>query len=488
MANVTRYSLDIEGSKWLALPSMSSSGLPVFLDFSEISTTPRLCIVQDREGRAFNTAGSGDFHVRIAWPTETLDPKDPPCIFTKSFHGLLRGHDQECLKASERWTMLRSAYLMAFGSGGRGTELLEGGMVAMERLPHTAQAIRMFLHHWPNVDDTNLISRPKQLPGGIESINDTIRHFPRRPVLSPEKTPAWTVRRVHNLHPFRSRELSQLVAQIEEILGLTQDPLQANRSGLAIIRLRKELRHLRVNLQKPIGSRDAPLPTWPLEARELRRELKMLLHSPTRSSVSDGSTGIIRAEDAYEAWCGVSLIEALDESLGPHHHFSYSSRSSIETWMWIMGEFQIHLAYQYTFGKDPGNDFLPEFKSVTSVLRPDFCLITRTKSGDVVGLHLIDPKLWKVGQIPEHGGSRYIAEASKYLWGIRRCGLPISEASFVSDVALISPPSQSGKLPEPISPVEARCTALAALPDCEGRNQIKRYIMQLLVKDGILNP
>lgn len=488
MANVSRYALDVEGGRWLVLPSMRPSGFPMFLEFSEISTTPRLCVVQGQDGYVFSAAGSGDFYLRIAWPTETLDPEAPPCIFTKPFHGLLKGHDRECLRASEKWTRLRSACRMAFGFGKRGSELVQGEMVAMDRLPHAAQAIRMFVQHWPSVDDTNLIRRPRQLPGGIESISDTLRHFPRRPVLLPGNTPAWSVRRVHNLHPFRSRELSFLVARTEEALGLTQYSLQPNRTNLAIIRLRRELRHLREHLRKPIGSKDPPLPTWPVAARDLRRELQMLLHSPRRSSGGNDSTGMLRAEDAYEAWCGVALIEALDDVLGPHHNLPYSSRSSMETWMWMLGEFQIRLAYQYTFGKNPGTGFLSEFKSVTSDLRPDFCLETRTNSGHVIGLHLVDPKLWKLGQIPEFGGSRYIAEASKYLWGIRRCDLPISEAHFVSDVALISPPSEAGKIPEPLSPVEARCTVLAALPDSAGRHQIKRYVMQLLVKDGILHP
>ena len=488
MANVSRYDLDVEGSRWLVLPSMRPCGFPMFLEFSEISTTPTLCVVQGQEDSIFSAAGTGDFHLRIAWPTESLDPKAPPCIFTKSFHGLLRGHDRECLRASEMWTRLRSACRMAYGVGGRRSEFVKAEMVAIDRLPHAAQAIRMFLHHWPNVDDTSLIRRPRQLPGGIESIGDTMRHFPLRPVLLPGNTPAWSVRRVHNLHPFRSRELSYLVARIEEALGLSQYSIRPHRSNLAIIRLRRELRHLREHLQKPIGSKDPPLPTWPVAARDLRRELQKLLHSPRRSSEGNGSTGILRAEDAYEAWCGVALIEALDEVLGPHHNLPYRSRSSIETWLWKLGEFQIRLAYQYTFGKYPGINFLPEFKSVTSDLRPDFCLETRTNSGRIIGLHLVDPKLWRLGQITELGGSRYIAEASKYLWGIRRCDLPISEAHFVSDVTLISPLSEGGKLPELHSPVEARCSVLAAFPDSAGRNQINRYIMQLLMNDGILHP
>jgi hypothetical protein len=487
MADVSRYDLDVEGSRWLVLPLMRPSDYPMFVEFSEISTSPKLCVLKSRGISNLNAAGSGDFHLRIAWPTESLDPNDPPCVFTKSFHGLLKGHDRECVRAADQWTRLRSTTQMAIGYGKRGADLVEGVMLAMERLPHAAQAIRMFVRHWPTVDDMQLIQRPRHLPGGIESPSDTMRHFPRRPVLLPDRTPAWTFRRVHDLHPFRSRDLSLLVGRIEEALGFTQYPLHHRMTNLAIARMRAELRHLRNQLRRPIGSKDPPVPTWPVAARKLRLELLKLLHSPSRSLEGIESTGILRAEDAYEAWCGVALIEALDDILGPHHYLPSRLRFSKETWAWTLDEYEVRLAYQYTFGKEPGIGFLSEFISVTSDLRPDFCLETRKTNGEVIGLHLLDPKLWKIGQISESGGSRYFAEASKYLWGIRRCDLPISRASFVSDVALISPAFEPGCLPDPFSPVDARCTALGAFPDSAGKAQIKGYVMQLLVSDGILH-
>ncbi len=425
---------------------------------------------------------SSAFSFSVQWPL--ADFSGDCAELSKRFSGLLYGCDEATGEAINAWSDLkRTTWMNNDVETQRERNLREdrrtNSSINAKAIIHCSTVLREFIRQWPQVDEFTTISRASWLPGGIVSKQDTLRNFIRRPEILPDNSPAWSSRRVHNLHPFQSNKLAVELKYISHLISDNDARGKQYKPCMAFI---KDLGFAEAGLKTSTYKKEAHEATWPSAAKRLLESIKALHLAEASDGLASGVAQVLYEEDAYEIWCAVALRKSLCRLLGDTKPIGYLYSTE-------QGIFSIRLKYQHHFTRRPEVDICKNLISVTSGLIPDFTLsIMNVKTGQE-RVYLLDAKLYTA----DKGG--FLAEASKYLWGIRRNDqIHIDEDSFVESVTLINTDGGlrgiglvSG-LNIPYDTALSRIQVLGATPGLQGDQAILNHIKMLLEQAAVPLP
>ena len=283
--------------------------------------------------------------------------------------------------------------------------------LAWTALTRCAAAAQMTLTHWPSRTTTRNVRHPLELSRGIELIDATERQLGSRIDLlgtrGGRRAPTVTIRRVAQVEEWRNRALAAVTSQVCAMVRSVDSHKVFGDVPASLISPVAAVAY-RSRPTQPIA--DPPFSSWPPVFVEAYSAAVAVLSTVRGGGNGRGWIPLADLWRLYEGWLAERVLGILTRLLGPPVPIAAEGRVACA---WSGDNWQLELRHPCPFTQHPRSMLGSTWWSTTSKLDPDVALIGSGPAGS--RLVILDAKLR--GRLL---AGDLAAEASKYLWGLRK--------------------------------------------------------------------